>query len=280
MDLGPKRRVLQRILSECLRCVRQYGDLAEPEFDAATQDLPALLRKWAAQLEAPPDGLIGRAELPGFEGYALWADTYDQWEANSVIAGEEEVIWDLIGDVRGRRVLDVGCGTGRHALVLAAQGAEVVGLDPSPEMLDRAREKARARGLRVTLRQAAVSVLPARLGAYDLVLCCLVLSHVADLSEAVSVLASHVRPGGRVILSDFHPFNLLIGLRTSCVGDGAKYVVPNYLHLPSEYFGALSSAGLRVTHFQEAGRLSGLPGLPATLVVQAQRAVSPLTGTT
>jgi SAM-dependent methyltransferase len=235
------------------------------------QDLPALLRDWAAQLQDPPVDLLGRAELPGLGGYARWAESYDQWDDNPVIAGEEEVIWDLIGDVRGLRVLDVGCGTGRHALPLATRGAQVVGLDPTFEMIDRAGKKAQAQGIDLDLRRAAIDTLPADLGHFDLVLCCLVLSHVPDLPRAVDVLASHVRPGGRLIVSDFHPFNILIGLRTSCRSEGAKYVVPNYLHLPSDYFTAISSAGLRVTSYRETGLLLRFPGLPATLVMKARR---------
>lgn len=271
MDLGPRRRLVQRILLECLSRVRQFGALNDRGFDTAVQDLPTLLRDWAAQLQDPPADLAGRSELPGFRGYSLWAESYDQWDGNPVIAGEEEVIWDLIGDVVGLRVLDVGCGTGRHALALAAQDAEVVGLDPAPEMIDRAREKAQAQGLSVDLRRAPIDALPADLGHFDLVLCCLVLSHVSDLSRAVANLTSRVRPGGRLIVSDFHPFNILIGLRTSCSGGGAKYVVPNFLHLPSDYFSAMSSAGLEVTCYRESGRLSRLPGLPATLVMEAYR---------
>jgi malonyl-CoA O-methyltransferase len=271
MDLGPRRRIVQWILLECLSRIREYGGQSEKDFDGAVQDLPALLHDWATQLEEPPSDLVGRSELTQFGGYARWAESYDRWEGNPVIAGEEEVIWDLIGDVRGLRVLDVGCGTGRHALPLAAQGAEVVGLDPTAEMIDRAREKAQARGISLDLRRAGIDALPADLGQFDLVLCCLVLSHVSDLSSAVEGLALHVRPRGRLIVSDFHPFNILIGRRTSCCSDGKKYVVPNYLHLPSDYFGAMSSAGLNVTSYRETGLLLRFPGLPATLVMEARR---------
>jgi ubiquinone/menaquinone biosynthesis C-methylase UbiE len=259
------------VLTECLRRVRQYGELDEDRFADCVRDLPALLRDWADQLDAPPPNVVGRPEVPGFEGYSMWAESYDQKEDNRVIAGEEDVIWDLIGEVRGLRVLDVGCGTGRHALPLAAQGAEVVGVEPAQGMLDRAREKARAQGLYLDLRAGSVHALPSDLAQYDLVLCCLVLSHVADLDGAVSALAARLRPGGRLIVSDFHPFDLLLGFRTS-FGEGADhYLVPNYVHLPSDYLSAMSSAGLSVTRFYERGAFRGLPGLPATIVMEGTR---------
>jgi 2-polyprenyl-3-methyl-5-hydroxy-6-metoxy-1,4-benzoquinol methylase len=57
---------------------------------------------------------------------------------------------EIRGD-RGVRILDVGCGTGRHAIELARRGYDVTGLDLSPSQLERAREKARAAGVRVRL---------------------------------------------------------------------------------------------------------------------------------
>ena len=69
------------------------------------------------------------------------AARYDELRAGP----SEEAIEILVreGDLRGRSVLDVGCGTGRVAAALAERyGATVSGLDPSPEMLDIARERA------------------------------------------------------------------------------------------------------------------------------------------
>jgi 2-polyprenyl-3-methyl-5-hydroxy-6-metoxy-1,4-benzoquinol methylase len=190
---------------------------------------------------------------------------------NPVIAGEEEVIWELVGDARGLDVLDVGCGTGRHALPLAAQGARVLGLDPTPEMLAQARQKAETAGLRVDLRPGAVDDLEPTLGRFDLVLCCLVLSHVRELDAAVAKLAARVCPGGALIVSDFHPTNILLGWRTACRHSEQKYVVPNHLHLPADYYRAMSAAGLEVMALYETGRTQRLPGLPMTLVLKARR---------
>ncbi|MDA0172439.1 class I SAM-dependent methyltransferase [Solirubrobacter taibaiensis] len=54
---------------------------------------------------------------------------------------EQPALRALLPPVAGRRVLDAGCGAGRHSAWLAEQGAEVVGLDASPEMLARARAR-------------------------------------------------------------------------------------------------------------------------------------------
>lgn len=57
---------------------------------------------------------------------------------------EKEAVLDAIGPVEGKKVLEIACGTGRFSVMLAERGADVVGLDISAEMLDEARQKARA----------------------------------------------------------------------------------------------------------------------------------------
>jgi ubiquinone/menaquinone biosynthesis C-methylase UbiE len=222
-------------------------------------------------IESPPLELTPHAELPGTDSYAAWAQSYDAEPDNRVIAAEESVIWEMIGAPEGLRVLDVGCGTGRHAVRLARQGSHVTGTDPTAEMLAKARRKLEAEGLEADLRQGDIEDLAAEPRQFDVVLCCLVLSHLADLDAAIARLGERVQPGGRLILSDFHPFQLLIGFRTTYRCDGRKYVVPNYVHLPSEYCDAIKSAGLAITSLKETGSLPGFPGMPLTIVIEARK---------
>jgi SAM-dependent methyltransferase len=85
--------------------------------------------------------------LPTQEGYDRWAEIYDG-EGNPLIAMEEPVVDRLLGEIAGLAVVDVGCGTGRHALRLAERGANVVGVDFSDGMLARARAKEGASAVR------------------------------------------------------------------------------------------------------------------------------------
>ena len=271
MNHGPRRRIVQRAMGECLFRIRQHGESGEEEFDRAAADLPQVLRELADLLEHPPADTGTRHEAPALEGYSLWALSYDEEMDNPVVLGEEEAIREAIGVVEGLSVLDVGCGTGRHAVPLAAQGARVVGLDPTPEMLDRARAKAEAAGADLELRIGGIDSLDDRVGEFDLVLCCLVLSHTEALSDAMARLASRVAPGGRLIVTDFHPINLLLGFRTAFTHEGRRYIVPSFLHPVSEYFAALRDAGLVVTRIDELGSWERLPGVPTTLLMEAAR---------
>src|SRR4051812_43585466 len=74
------------------------------------------------------------------EGYDRWSACYDE-EDNALIALEEPLVARLFGPVSGLRILDLGCGTGRHSVALATAGAKVTALDFSKGMLARARTR-------------------------------------------------------------------------------------------------------------------------------------------
>src|SRR6266850_6252865 len=91
----------------------------------------------------PMNAVLANDLLPTREGYDLWAAVYDT-DGNPLIALEEPWVERLLGNVRGLSVLDVGCGTGRHAIRLAETGASIQAIDFSAAMLERARQKAGA----------------------------------------------------------------------------------------------------------------------------------------
>jgi len=77
-------------------------------------------------------------------GYDRWSAVYDH-DGNPLVALGEPVVRGTLDDVRDRAALDLGCGTGRHALWLAARGAAVTAVDFSEGMLAEARRESRGR---------------------------------------------------------------------------------------------------------------------------------------
>jgi ubiquinone/menaquinone biosynthesis C-methylase UbiE len=142
-------------------------------------------------------------------------------DGNPLIALEERHIGTLIGDVAGLTVADVGCGTARHAIRLAAAGARVTALDFSPRMLEAARAKPGAARVRFVLHDVATP-LPLEDGAADRVLCCLVMEHVADLTALFRELgrACAPAPRGAIIVSAMHPAMMLRGCRRASTTRG------------------------------------------------------------
>ena len=108
----------------------------------------------------------------------------------------------LAGDVRGQRALDVGCGEGRFCRMLAERGAEAVGLDPTPPLMEAAR-RLHPEG---TYVEARAEALPFPDASFDLVVSYLVLIDVADFRAAIWEMARVLRPGGRLLVANLQSF--------------------------------------------------------------------------
>lgn len=100
--------------------------------------------------------------------------------------------------LEGKSALDVGCGAGLLAEPLTRLGAEVTGLDASPELIVAARDHAAAVGLEIDYRAGELAALE---GSFDLVTCMEVIEHVADPAAFVRDLAGRLAPGGLLIMS-------------------------------------------------------------------------------
>jgi malonyl-CoA O-methyltransferase len=144
------------------------------------------------------------------EGYDRWAATYDG-EANPLIALEEPLVDRVLGDVAGLDLLDLGTGTGRHAIRLAAAGARVIAVDFSEQMLAKARAKPGAERVRFE-NHDVTRRLPFGEASFDRVLSALVLEHVVDLVGFFGELGRLTRRDGRIVVTAMHPAMFLRGV--------------------------------------------------------------------
>ncbi|MGI9177143.1 MAG: bifunctional 2-polyprenyl-6-hydroxyphenol methylase/3-demethylubiquinol 3-O-methyltransferase UbiG [Pirellulales bacterium] len=102
----------------------------------------------------------------------------------------------LIADWAGMTVLDVGCGGGFMAEVLARKGATVVGLDPSAPAVEAARQHARAEGLSIDYRLGVGENVPMESRTVDCVVCVDVLEHVESVDRVLDEICRVLKPGG------------------------------------------------------------------------------------
>lgn len=160
--------------------------------------------------------MVGSAESER-ANRAWWdADADDYLAEHGADIGDADFVWcpeglreadaGLLGDVRGARVLEVGCGSAPCSRWLAAQGALPVALDLSRGMLRHAAALGERTGIRVPLVQAGAEHLPFADAAFDVV--CSAFGAVPFVAEPVQVMrevARVLRPGGRWVFAVNHP---------------------------------------------------------------------------
>ncbi len=113
-------------------------------------------------------------------------------------------IFALLGDIRGKRILDAGCGTGYLSRLLTKQGAQVVGLEPAM-LVQYAIEREQSEPLGVEYIQADLTVWRDSDYVFDVVVVNMVLMDIPDYKAALDTCFVHLRQGGQLILSLTHP---------------------------------------------------------------------------
>lgn len=211
---------------------------------------------------------VTRVELTGREFEAVADHAGPAYLRYSFTKGTEQEVrflMEVLGLRAGDRVLDVGCGPGRHSLALARAGIEVVGLDISMRFLRDASETGSGSWVRGDAR-----LLPFAAAGFDAVMSLCQggfgLLGGTDDGLAVAEMARVVRPGGHVVLSAFSSyfavryleesdaFDAATGVnheRTEVLspdGDGRTFDLYTTCFTPRELRLMAAQAGIRVEH--------------------------------
>ncbi len=166
----------------------------------------------------------------------LWerqSDAYDR-RCASVLGGRRAKAWGLwripesslglVGPVRGKDVLELGCGAARWSDALSADGARVVGLDVSRSQLSKALRITRRSGGKVALLRANAEELPLAERSFDLVLSDWGAMTFCDPERTVPEVARILRPGGRLVFATSSPFRAIAhDRRTDRIGRALRY---------------------------------------------------------
>lgn len=146
-------------------------------------------------------------------------------EHRAGVSALDPVELELLGDLRGKRVLHLACSTCDEGITMAMRGAQVVGVDITETHVRVGRGKAAALGVAVDLRVGDMMRLDADLRDFDLVyissggIC-----WVPDLDDWLAGVRDALKPGGRVLISEHHPFWETMGV----AGDRQLTVLSDY----------------------------------------------------
>jgi ubiquinone/menaquinone biosynthesis C-methylase UbiE len=220
-------------------------------------------------------------ELPTREGYDRWALVYDD-EDNPLVKLEQRETAHLLGGLAGKEIVDLGCGTGRWTLAMAAAGARVTAVDFSAEMLARARAKPGAERVSFVVHDIT-RPLPFAAASFDGATCCLVLDHIADPRALLAELARVVRPGGFVLITVMHPAMMLRGIQAQFIDPetGARVRPASAPNQIADYVMAAVQAVLSIERLSEhavdadlaaaSARGARYLGWPLLLVMELRR---------
>jgi ubiquinone/menaquinone biosynthesis C-methylase UbiE len=137
-----------------------------------------------------------------------------------VLSGRSAMSWgfwrvpesrlQLLGPVKGRDVLEMGCGAARWSIALSAAGARGIGIDISSSQLAKARTLARRERSRVALVRGNAESLPFADASFDIVFCDWGAMTFCDPYRTVPEAARVLRPGGRFVFSTSSPFRSVV----------------------------------------------------------------------
>ena len=150
-----------------------------------------------------PSGNADRAEIGKFDAIAhrFW-DPNGEFRPLHLINPVRTAYVGARCQIKGARILDIGCGGGLLCEALQGLGAAVTGIDLAPAMLETARLHAAERGVSIDYRLLQAEVLAAaEPGSFDVVTCMEMVEHVPDPAGIVAAIGALLRPGGAAFLS-------------------------------------------------------------------------------
>jgi ubiquinone/menaquinone biosynthesis C-methylase UbiE len=183
--------------------------------------------------------------------YNDWAETYDT-DLNRTRDLAAEALREANLDLTGRKVVEVGCGTGRNTAWLAEHAAEIVALDFSDEMLARARDRVNDPRVRFVQHDACAKW-PLADSSADVVVAMLILEHIENLETFFAEAARVLRHRGQLFLCELHPMRQLTGGQAQFTNPttGHRQLVTAFLHDVSEYVNMGLSAGFELERLGE-----------------------------
>jgi len=124
-------------------------------------------------------------------------------------AGEREL--RLLGDLRGKKILDLGCGGGQNAIAMAQRGAAVSGIDFSASQIEIAKAAAVEYGFDISFRCGdIVDTSEIKPASYDMIISACAISFVENIKSVFDNVYRMLRTGGVFILSDMHPLQYIV----------------------------------------------------------------------
>lgn len=194
---------------------------------------------------------------------AEWDKVAEWWNSEAGDAGVwhqkhdiDPVVFKLLGDFKNKKIIEIGCGNGYFARLLAKIGAKVTAIDLSGKLLSFAiaREKVKPLGIKYLVRDAA-SLHDIKNNSFDIAVANMSLMDIADAENAIKEVSRVLRKNGKFIFSITHPFFCDFRQQWTIIKeDGKKYfarAISKYLSSAAEKH-TLWASGVKSTQYHRS----------------------------
>lgn len=171
-----------------------------------------------------------KKELDPARAYDQWSSAYDSQPGNLMLALDEQLCAQLLSDIplQGTTIADIGCGTGRHwAGILDKKPARLAGYDVSAGMLGVLQQKYPQAETHLLSDEHLQGLSD---GSCDLVLSTLTVAHIEHIEAALKEWRRVVKPGGAILITDYHPDALTRGGQRTFRHKDRTLAVRNHIH--------------------------------------------------
>ena len=183
------------------------------------------------------------------DAYGTWSSTYDS-DRNLTRDLDATATRSLLDQRRFHRILELGCGTGKNTEFFARICTELLALDFTPEMLERARAKVPAPHVSF-VRADLTAPWPCPDRSIDLISGNLVLEHIEDLFFIFAEAARTLAHSGTLLISELHPYRQYGGTRASFTRGETSVDITAHVHHVSEFLAAAQRNGLALKVLKE-----------------------------
>lgn len=183
------------------------------------------------------------------KAYNIWADQYDT-NSNKTRDLDTKSTIKTLNKFDFSKVIELGCGTGKNTTFLLKKADEIIGLDFSQEMLNRA--KAKIKDERVEFRKADLTKSWEIDNDFaDLITCSLTLEHIKNLNHIFNQANLKLKKNGLFFISELHPFKQYSGSKAKYETENGTKELEVYIHHISEYIDEAKNNGLEFVEMKE-----------------------------
>jgi len=183
------------------------------------------------------------------KAYNSWAGIYDSND-NKTRDLDKKATIETLSKFNFERVLELGCGTGKNTEWLLDKADQIIGLDFSQEMLDKASGKIKSN--KVEFKKADINQnWDVADGFADLITCSLTLEHIDNLDHVFTQAYLKLKPNGRFFVSELHPFKQYSGSKARYETSNGIEELQVYTHHISEYLDCARKNELNLLELKE-----------------------------